>query len=636
MYASQIVPECYFCTMMKKIQILLASIFLFCAALPLSSTAQINIDNNDLVLAGKYYQDGDFAKAADLYLKVYEISLQPAYFTIFLNCMVELKDFERAEKEIKKNMRGAQQRAELFVQYGYILKIQGRDEEADKSFKKAMAEVDRNKFSYNSLANEFLTRGEYEYAEQVYVQGQREMPDEDFHYELARIYMYQRNYDRMLDEYLLVLNIDENNLINVQNSILSALSLDVDGSLNDLFRKKLLLQIQNEPQKVVFNRLLIWFFIQEKRFANALTQQIALDKRTGKEDEFILGLADIAGRNKEYDEALKAYDYLLSKGNQATIYGRVLKERMDLYYRQFIDFGKADRSEAEKLNRRFVECFSILGYTVENYKLLINQSHLLAFYMNETEQALEILNKGTEIQGLNALQRSEIKMEIADVQVYRGEEWDAVLEYSQVIESNKTNALGDNAKLKKARLSYFLGDFKWAQAQLDVIKASTEKLTSNDAFELSMLIGNNLNLDTTDVPMQMFARGDLYLFRNQDSLATMVFDSIASKYPMHSLRDDIQYRKAMIFENKGDFEHAAENLKMIVDNSGYELLADDALFSLAEIYQFHLNRKEEARELYKDMLVKYPGSVYVSESRNRYRILRGDSINPESETPNTN
>ena len=600
--------------------------------MPFDTLAQVNIDANDLVLAGKYYQEREFGKSADLYLKVYEKTLQPSYFTIFLNCMIELKDFERAEKEIKKNMRSAQQRAELYVQYGYILKIQGRDEEADKNFEKAISEVGRNKYSYNSLANEFLTRGEYEYAEKVYEQAQREMPDENFHLELARIYMYERNYERMLDEYLLVLKIDENNLVNVQNSILSALSLDVEGSLNDLFRKKLLLQIQSEPNILVFNRLLIWFFIQEKRFANALRQQIALDKRTGAEDEFILGLADIAGKNKEYDDALKAYDYLLSKGTQTAIYTRVQKERMDLLYRRFIDYGKPNREDAGILNQQFENCFSILGYMPESYKLLIKRAHLLAFYLNETEKAIELLNKGMEIQGLNALQHSEIKMEIADVHVYMGNEWDAVLEYSQVVESNRVNDLGDEAKLKKARLSYFLGDFKWAQAQLDVIKASTEKLTSNDAFELSMLIGNNLNLDTTDIPLQMFARGDLYLFRNQDSLAIAVFDSIATQYPMHSLHDDIQYRKAMIYIKQGDYNGAAESLKWIVENSSYDLLADDALFSLAELYQFHLNRQEEARDLYKQMLVKYPGSVYVSESRNRYRYLRGDSVEPDKKT----
>ena len=68
----------------------------------LKSVSAQNIDINDLTLAGKYFQDGEFEKAADLYLRIYDASLQPVYFTIFLNCMIELKDFERAEKEIKK------------------------------------------------------------------------------------------------------------------------------------------------------------------------------------------------------------------------------------------------------------------------------------------------------------------------------------------------------------------------------------------------------------------------------------------------------------------------------------------------------------------------------------------------------
>ncbi|MDX9881282.1 MAG: tetratricopeptide repeat protein [Prolixibacteraceae bacterium] len=612
--------------MKKKAQIIFTGLLF--TVISFISGAQ-NIDVNDLNLAGKYFQDGEFEKSGDLYLRLFETSRQPVYFTIFLNCMIELKDYERAEKEIKKQLRSSQRSPELYVQYGYILKLQNRYEEAVRNFEKAIEDVDRNKSSYNQLAGEFLNRGEFEYAEKVYMQGQQQLPDEKFHYELARTYMYQRNYDRMLDEYLKVLHIDENNLTNIQNNILSALSLDIDGSLNELFRVKLLKQIQSEPNLTVYNRLLIWFFVQEKQFANALRQQIALDKRTGTEDEFILNLADIAGRNKEYGEALKAYDYLLSKGVQAPVHIKTVKAKMNMYYNRFLDFEKSSPAEAEKLNVLFGECFSILGYSSESYKLMIDHAHLLAFYLNRPGQALDLLNNALKIQGLNPLQYSEIKMEIADLQVYKGDEWDAVLEYSQVIERNKTNTLGDEAKLKKARLSYYLGDFKWAQVQLDVIKASTSKMTSNDAFELSMLIGNNLNLDTTDIPMQMFARADLYLFRNQDSLALQVFDSIYTEFPKHNLHDEILFRKASICQKRGEYDKAAENLKIIVEENGYGLLADDALFLLAEIYQFHLNRKEEAQELYRKMLAEYPGSVYVTESRNRFRYLRGDPSSTE-------
>lgn len=102
-----------------------------------------------------------------------------------------------------------------------------------------------------------------------------------------------------------------------------------------------------------------------------------------------------------------------------------------------------------------------------------------------------------------------LKTEMADIYIYAGDPWEATLLYSQVIESNKNNLLGDEVKLKKAMLGYYMGNFGWAKAQLDVLKASTSKFTANDAMELSMLIGNNLNLDTTAAPLQMFARADL-------------------------------------------------------------------------------------------------------------------------------
>ena len=58
-----------------------------------------------------------------------------------------------------------------------------------------------------------------------------------------------------------------------------------------------------------------------------------------------------------------------------------------------------------------------------------------------------------------------------------------------------------------------------------------------------------------------------------------------------------------------------------------DLYGDDALFKLAELNELYLNDKEKAKQLYQDMLTKYPGSIYVVEARKRYRNLRGDIIN---------
>ena len=72
---------------------------------------------------------------------------------------------------------------------------------------------------------------------------------------------------------------------------------------------------------------------------------------------------------------------------------------------------------------------------------------------------------------------------------------------------------------------------------------------------------------------------------------------------------------------------ALENLKIIHEKFGYDILGDDALFTMAKLYEEKLNDKEEAMKLYQELLEKYPGSIFISESRKRFRTLRGDPIN---------
>ncbi|WP_423130574.1 tetratricopeptide repeat protein [Gaoshiqia sp. Z1-71] len=595
-----------------------------CLVFPFFASGQQQMpDANKLQLASRYYQSRDFDKAALLYRELYETTGSNYYFEVYLTCLVENADFETAEKEIKRELRRTGNDPVLYVQWAYLLKKQGRNDEAEAMFRQALTSVRNNKPDLVRLGNTLINRGEYEYAALLYREGRKKMPGENFHYELGRVYLFQRDYNAMFDEYLLLIREDETALSQVESTFQSALRMDVDQSLHEQFRVRVLKSIQQAPDVLVYNRLLIWIFMQEKNFAAALRQQIALDRRTGEEDRQIIELARIAGRNNEYAEALNAYDYMLKKGRSGAYYKNVLLEQMQLVYLQFVE-NPLENQTPETIASRFDETFQELGYFPETYSLILDYAHLLTFYMRQAEKAIRLLEDGMAIPNLSRVQQDELKTELADVQVYKGDVWEAVLLYSQVIERNKTNDLGDEAKLKKARLAYYMGDLKWAKAQLDVIKASTSKLVANDALELSLFIGNNMNLDTTQVPLQLFARADLYSFRNEAEKAWTLLDSIGKAYPYHSLIDDIYYRKANLSVAAGDYQQAAVFLEQITTTYPYDLLGDDAMFRLAGIYGQRLNRKEEAMALYQQLLVQYPGSVYVSEARRHFREMRGD------------
>ncbi|MCK3685511.1 tetratricopeptide repeat protein [Maribellus sp. YY47] len=578
----------------------------------------------------KYYNEKDYEKALPLLKDVYELTRNSTYYRYYITCMIGLQRYDEAIREIQDELKKQKPpRPDYLIYWGQVLKAQGLKDEATAKYREAIDNVQPNKGSYYLVANAFLVDQEFELARDVYQKAAEVMPDEDFSYELARSYLYLRDYNNMMEAYLNLLKKDPMHLSRIQSSLSSAMRLDIDDGLRDQFREQVLLRIQSEPDVIGYNRLLIWFLLQERKFASALRQSIAIDRRTGEEDQQIAILGDMALRNKEYAEAKKAYQYLLDKGEETSYYAQALIRTLNASFLEYVNDFPEDSVKGKELAQQFNEGLEYLHFGPATLALVREYAHLEAFYLNAPGQAIEVLEKGIAVPGLKPEQTGELKTELADVHLYNNDPWEAMLLYSQVIDENKANSLGDEVKLKKARLGYYMGNFKWAKAQLDVLKASTSKLTANDAMELSMMIGNNLNLDTTAVPLQMFARADLLFFQNRNEQAMAVLDSLEEQFPYNSLVDDILFRKAKLEIGHQNYTLAAEYLQTIVNDFGYELLGDDAMYQLAELYNYDLDQKEKARDLYRSMLNSYPGSVYIEESRAKYRELR--EVYPDKE-----
>ncbi len=86
--------------------------------------------------------------------------------------------------------------------------------------------------------------------------------------------------------------------------------------------------------------------------------------------------------------------------------------------------------------------------------------------------------------------------------------------------------LGQDAKLRNARLAYYKGEFEWAQTQLDILKTATTQNISNDALELSLVIQDNTGLDSTEDALIQYASADLLLFQNRIDACFARLDSI--------------------------------------------------------------------------------------------------------------
>jgi hypothetical protein len=347
----------------------------------------------------------------------------------------------------------------------------------------------------------------------------------------------------MVSELLDVLMVSDAYIDGVQNALQPNFNSESDLKKIEIIKSELLKAIQRHPDKDVYSRLLIWMFEQQREFDAAFTQAKALDKRQ-KEDGFrIMDLAQICVANEFYDVAVKCYEYVIAKGRDGNYYYSARTELLNVLYKKII--GKKDytKNDLLSLEKQYLSTLDELGKYSGTAGIMKDLAHLQAFFLGKTEDAKQLLNETIELPGLSELMQAQCKLEKADIELMTGNVWEASLLYSQVEKAFKQDQIGQEAKFRNAKLSYYIGDFKWAQSQLSVLKGATTKLIANDAMDLSLKISDNLAIDTNPVPLMMFARADLGEFRNQDSLAELTLDSIEKLFPGHSLTDDILYKR---------------------------------------------------------------------------------------------
>jgi outer membrane protein assembly factor BamD (BamD/ComL family) len=104
-------------------------------------------------------------------------------------------------------------------------------------------------------------------------------------------------------------------------------------------------------------------------------------------------------------------------------------------------------------------------------------------------------------------------------------------------------------------------------------------------------------------------------------------DQIFEKYKTNSLADDILWLRANTNLKTNQPQKALEDLELLRKNYNFDILADDALFLEAKIYEENFQQKDKAMALYREILQKFPGSIFGAEARKRFRNLRGDTIN---------
>jgi tetratricopeptide (TPR) repeat protein len=584
--------------------------------------------SNESQLAADYYNKQQYDKAALLYEKLYKDNPSYINYTYYYFSLIQLSRFDEAERLVKKQIKEYPEKPRYLVDLGYIYQMSQEPSKARKEYDNAISRLAPDRNAIMELAGAFQSRREIEYAIRTYYRG-RELLGyaESFNLEIGSIYELEGKYEEMFNEYLNLIEINPSMTQIVQNRIQNTLTEDPDGAKSDLFRIALLKRIQEFPDKVFYSEILIWYSIQQKDFKTALIQAKALDRRFSEQGERVYEIGMLSASNEDYDAAYDAFSYVIKKGESAGLYLSARIELLNVMFMKNTTRYMTDNKALMDLEQQFLQLLDELGYSSATLSLMRNLAHLQAFYLGKQQDAVALLEEARQIKTLTPQERAGIKMELADILLFSGEPWEATLLYSQVEKEFKHEPVGHEAKFRNARLSYYIGEFQWAKAQLDILKAATSKLIANDAMELSLLILDNMDPDSTYIALGKYARADFYLYQNNDEGAMALLDSLQRSYPGHPLADEILYKKAQIALREGKFQEADTLLGEVTGLYPWDILADNALMMRARLHEEQLGNPSTAMELYQRLMTDYPGSLFVVEARKRFRELRGDVVN---------
>ncbi len=596
---------------------LLPGLLLILLILPVTGLfAQSKVAQAKAFVAEKKYD-----KAIELFSEVYSASPDSVYQD-YLKTLVAAKKFKQAEQLVEKQMT-LRNNPLLAADLGYVYENDNKPAKAKEEYDRLVNMVNGDFLFTDKLIKAFSDLGNNEYAIKVYERtGNLIGANFYFSIPLATLYAKIGDLGKAIDALLVAIPGQGTNVEAVKATLLELLGNN-EEKLQQM-QKSLVLRINEHPDNVYYVELLTWIFTQKNDWDGALIQMEAIDERNKESGKHLMDLARTAHAAKQYLVAQRAYDDIIAKGKESPYFILSRSERLTT---ELDRIKSSPTNKPEEINALVGLYDSFLAEYPKYYcqPTASDFATLLALYVGNIKRAIVVLQKGIEEPDTRRNMVGQFKLQLADYYVLNGKIWDASLVYSQVDKEFKQDALAEDARFRNAKLAYYRGDFEWAQRQLTILKTATSQLIANDAIYLSVLITENVE-DSDIVPLQRFAYAGLLFFQNKDKEATEVMDSINKAYPKHPLNDDILMVRADMAIKHQQFDKALEYLKTIYEQYKEDVLGDDAVFKMAEIYQNNLHQNDKAKNYYEQLIIDYQGSTFVQIARQRLADMNKASM----------
>ncbi len=591
---------------------------------PVLTKKQTNQPNAKEKLAIKYFRDKEYKKAAELLQQLYKEKPSNYYYSYYFNCLIVIKDFKKAERLVKQHLKINPKNYRYIIDEAYVAGLSGNKKKSNRILKKVIDNLPTQRNQILQITNSLQAKGYPELAIKVFEKARTLTGNiNSYGFEMGDAYLYSGEHGKMFDSYINHLKVAPTDMQRVKSKLQYVMRMDVNSNLSQMLKSKLLQNSQRNPDNYQLAELLMWYSLQTKDFDMAFRQAKSNDIRFENADKDMLELGNIAFSNYNYNVSSKAFEYIKNKKNDTPYY---INSYVGYYLSQVKMVEENPNSTIDDydiLEKRGIEAINDLGINNLTSEIIINIADISAFHLSKHAQAIDIIEITLANPSIDNQKEAELKIKLADILLADDKIWDATLLYSQVESEMKNEPIGHEAKLKNAKVFYYVGEFEWASTRLDILKSATSKLISNDAIELSLFITSMREEDTLGFILRKFAGADLYSYQGKFDSALILLNKIEEEKFAFGAIEYALFKKGQIYTKINKLEKADSVYNMLITNYPLSIKTDNALYERAEILRKN-NYIEDAQKLYLILMTDYPESIYAGKARKRYRALNSD------------
>ena len=607
-------------------------LFAVCFRAPAQSQEAVN----KFHLAQSFEQAGEYDRACKIYEDLARSdSLNYVYFDGLRRCYEQLKNYDKAIALSLHRLAIQPRDINITATLGALYYKSGDEARADSAWNAAIAILPKSTTSYTVVSTVQSDNRLFEKSIATYLQGRKEIGEPTlFVGELAMLYSLTMKYAEATGEYLTMLSLNEHEL-DIVESRLAGFTAKEEGLA--AATKTVDEAVKRQSKSVVFQRLLLWLYMEGKQFEKAFDVAKAVDASSSSNGVEMLSFADLVFKEKAYDVAVKAYRYSIEKyptmlqiPNAKFGIARAVEElgRTADTVNGLSKTSGAFISESQPGYHGAMELYISLAKEYPRSEVSVQALYRAGLMQYQRyfdlDGAMEILDS---LLMLPLAQRMypAILETTGEINVAQWKLDKASRRYSGVLLSpfslpeEKTHA-----RYRLAEIQYFQSNFDSASSMLQEIALALSDDESNDALLLLHFIKENQA--GYGGALKEYARAALLERQKKFSEAIPVLTSIVQGFADAPLVESALIRKAELSVVLGQNNDALASYQKLLSDYPKSIFRDKAQFGIGSIYQFQLKDKDKAIRAYEELLASYPNSLLIEQSRKRIRELRGDVL----------